>query len=232
MKLLSIYFQYCSIQVFEPLNVYEKAKVFMCSMRCSDNRKELLCMIESLNDILSNKNTCKKIRIILLREHLSYLCKLTSSTNELESNSFISLTSENGFELIKSLLDLFESMVALTSEDSQETDQLNETLTIYVHILGAYLNEEISDLKLKRRQNQLNEIVIKKLINLGLNYKQEFKQVMDKWPDLKIKIGNAFKASASQTSETQNNNSNKTTSQCVTSSKTPKIQLNFNFSKK
>ena len=54
---------------------------------------------------------------------------------------------------------------------------------------------------------------------------------MDKWPELKAKIGNAFKASASQTNETQAN-SNKTASQCVTNSKTPKIQLNFNFSKK
>ncbi|CAF0928332.1 unnamed protein product [Brachionus calyciflorus] len=230
MKLLSLYFQYCSVHVFEPLNVYEKCKVFMCSMRCSDNKKELLCMIESLNEILSNKKTCKKIRIILLREHLSYLCKLTSSTNDLESNSFISLSSENGFELIKSLLDLFESMVSLTSEDSE--DSLNETLTIYVHILGAYLNEEvINDTKLKRKQGQLNEIVIKKLVNLGVNYKQELKLVMDKWPDLKNKIGNAFKASANQTSnETQA--TSKVSNQSLNSAKTPKIQLNFNFSKK
>ncbi|RNA25164.1 hypothetical protein BpHYR1_003796, partial [Brachionus plicatilis] len=224
MKLLAIYFQYCSLHVFEPLNVYEKCKVFMCSMRCSDDRKELLCMIESLTKILSNKDTSKKIRIILLREHLSYLCKLTSNTND--SDCFISLTSECGFELVKSLIDLFESMVALTKEDQEDSNSVDETLTIYVHILGAYLNLEENDTKIKRKQTQLNDIVIKKLLNLGLNYKQEFKQVLEKWPELKSKIGNAFKASASQKENAQTSN------QSSSGSKTPKIQLNFNFSKK
>lgn len=229
MKLLTIYFQYCSIHVFEPLNIYEKCKVFMCSMRCSDDRKELLSMIESLNQILSNKNTSKKIRIILLREHLSYLCKLTSTN---DGDCFISLTSEYGFELVRSLLDLFESMVILTSEDQQDQDQENansviETLSIYVHILGAYLDNEENDNKTKKIQNQLNDIIIKKLIILGQNYKTEFKQVLDSWPDLKTKIGNAFKASANKKESSQNFTSNQSTS-----NKTPKIQLNFNFSKK
>lgn len=129
MKLLSIFFQYCSMKVFEPLNVYEKCKVFMCSMRCSDNRNELLCMIQSLNEILSNKETQKELRIVLLKEHLSYLLKLTSSTVNIPPNSsssttthnnshFLTRTNENGVELIKSLLDLLESMVNLMEEES------------------------------------------------------------------------------------------------------------------
>lgn len=227
MKLLTIYFQYSSIHVFEPLNIYEKCKVFMCSMRCSDDRRELLSMIESLTRILSNKNTSKKIRIILLREHLSYLCKL-ASTND--SESFISLTSEYGFEIVISLLDLFESMVTLTSEDQQDQENANsviETLTIYVHILGAYLDSEGNDLKVKHKQAQLNDIIIKKLHNLSQNFKTEFKQVLDSWPDLKTKIVNAFKTSASKKDSSQNLNANHSNS-----NKTPKIQLNFNFSKK
>ena len=136
MKLLSIYFQYCSMRVFEPLNVYEKCKVFICSMRCSDNRNELLCMIQSLNDILINKQTKREIRIILLKEHLSYLLKLTSSTSTTLSNlitptssqdqnpsqlqtNFLAITDEEGVQIIKSLLDLLESMVVLMSEESK-----------------------------------------------------------------------------------------------------------------
>lgn len=136
MKLLSIYFQYCSMKVFEPLNVYEKCKVFICSMRCSDNRNELLCMIQSLNDILINKQTKREIRIILLKEHLSYLLKLTSSTSTTLSNlitptssqdqnpsqlqtNFLAITDEEGVQIIKSLLDLLESMVVLMSEESK-----------------------------------------------------------------------------------------------------------------
>ncbi len=118
------------MQVFEPLNVYEKCKVFMCSMRCSDNRSELLCMIQSLNDILSNKETQRELRIVLLKEHLSYLLKLTSSTqitqppqspgSNLYSNGhFFARDNEDGVLLIKSLLDLLESMVSLMSEESK-----------------------------------------------------------------------------------------------------------------
>ena len=123
MKLISIFFQYCSMKVFEPLNVYEKCKVFMCSMRCSDISRELLCMIQSLNEILSNKQTKKELRIVLLKEHLSYLLKLTSSTDlnqQMASNShFLTRTTEEGIELIKCLLDLLESMVNLMNEDSK-----------------------------------------------------------------------------------------------------------------
>lgn len=124
------------MRVFEPLNVYEKCKVFICSMRCSDNRNELLCMIQSLNDILINKQTKREIRIILLKEHLSYLLKLTSSTSTTLSNlitptssqdqnpsqlqtNFLAITDEEGVQIIKSLLDLLESMVVLMSEESK-----------------------------------------------------------------------------------------------------------------
>ena len=124
MKLLAIFFQYCSMKVFEPLNVYEKCKVFMCSMRCSDNRGELLCMIQSLNEILSNKETKRELRVVLLKEHLSYLLKLTSTSSSnipaFSSNShFLNRTTEHGVKLIKSLLDLLESMVELMREDSK-----------------------------------------------------------------------------------------------------------------
>lgn len=133
MKLISIYFQYCSMKVFEPLNVYEKCKVFMCSMRCSDIGKELLCMIQSLNEILSNKQTRKELRVVLLKEHLSYLLKLTSSTFDLNqqmaSNShFLTKTTEEGIELIKSLLDLLESMVNLMGEESKGMFILNNRI--------------------------------------------------------------------------------------------------------
>lgn len=220
------------MKVFEPLNVYEKCKVFMCSMRCSDNQAELLCMIQSLNEILLNKKTRKEIRIILLKEHLSYLLKLTSSSTDQTTpgSSFLSINTENGLELISSLLDLLESMVVLMSEDSKET----ETLTIYVHILGMYLNEESSS---SRKSIELNDIVIKKLINLGLNYKQELKHVLDKWPNLKTKIGNALKSSANKSTSQNENNPDSSNDQAnsggrQTQNKTPKIQLNFNFSKK
>ena len=123
MKLLGFFFQYCSMKVFEPLNVYEKCKVFMCSMRCSDNRAELLCMIQSLNEILSNKETKRELRIVLLKEHLSYLLKLTSTSSNLPAFSsnahFLNRNTEHGVQLIKSLLDLLESMVELMREDSK-----------------------------------------------------------------------------------------------------------------
>lgn len=115
------------MKVFEPLNVYEKCKVFMCSMRCSDVGKELLCMIQSLNEILSNSETKKELRIVLLKEHLSYLLKLTSSTSSIDvdnpvsstNSHFLTKTSEEGIQLIKSLLDLLESMVNLMRDDSK-----------------------------------------------------------------------------------------------------------------
>jgi len=94
----------------------------------------------------------------------------------------------------------------------------------------------------KRLLNELNDLVLKKLLNLGVNYKQEFKQVLEKWPNLKTKIGNAFKSSTqiNTTPTTTNLNSNPSTSQPSYASgstsntpqvKAPKIQLkNFNFS--
>lgn len=212
MKLISIFFQYCSMKVFEPLNVYEKCKVFMCSMRCSDIGKELLCMIQSLNEILSNKQTQKKLRVVLLKEHLSYLLKLTSSTSDLKqqmaSNShFLSKTTEEGIELIKSLLDLLESMVNLMSEESKE----QETLTVFIHILAAYLSDtsSLADKTMNNQANtkyvtELNDLVLKKLISLGTNHKEDFKQVLGKWPEVKTKIENAFKLAANTTSNAGN----------------------------
>ena len=242
MKLLSIFFQYCSIKVFEPLNVYEKCKVFMCSMRCSDNKKELLCMIQSLNEILNNKETRKDIRIILLKEHLSYLLKLTSSAsgpdeqtkedqiqtaNSLSNSHIFTIKTEDGVLLIKSLLDLLESMIFLTSEDSKDHD----TLTIFVHILGMHLydismDNSNSSSEHKKRSKDLNDLALKKLLNLGVNFKQEFKQILEKHPNLKANIGNAFK-NDTQTAASQQQQSSQSNQQ---SSKAPKIQLNFNFS--
>ena len=215
MKLIAIFFQYCSMKVFEPLNVYEKCKVFMCSMRCSDNRAELLCMIESLNEILSNKETQKELRIVLLKEHLSYLLKLTSSTNQPNSH-FVLKNTKEAFDLIKSLLDLLESMVNLMSEENKE----QETLTIYIHILAQYLSDSAADFK-------LNDLVLKKLLNLGTNHKQEFKLILNKWPDIKLKIENAFKTS--QQTNQQQMNASQTNMTSSANNKAPKIQLKTKF---
>lgn len=43
---------------------------------------------------------------------------------------------------------------------------------------------------------ELNDIVLIKLINLAKQYKQEFKQILEKWPNLKTKIEVAFKSIA------------------------------------
>jgi len=221
-------------------------------MRCSDNRQELLCMIQSLNEILSNKETQKELRIVLLKEHLSYLLKLTSSTlpnipnnnNSLPSSThpsnshFLTRTNENGVELIKSLLDLLESMVNLMEEESAET------LTIYIHILTTYLSESDSINPNMKYACELNDLVLKKLLNLGTNHKQEFKSVLNKWPNIKTKIENAFKMSTTTTTTSvstnlaspsvntnSNNNSssqlaaNKYSSTPGVGSKAPKIQL-------
>lgn len=251
MKLIAIFFQYCSMKVFEPLNVYEKCKVFMCSMRCSDNGKELLCMIQSLNEILSNKETQRELRIVLLKEHLSYLLKLTSSTssidvslnNSIATNShFLTKTSEEGVKLIKSLLDLLESMVNLMGEDSKE----QETLTVFIHILATYLSENNNAERINQSNKkyicELNELVLKKLINLGTNHKEDFKQVLNKWPEVKTKIENAFKLSSSLNNTNSSgtnqhavskcynqtnlaNSSSSSTSHSSSQSKAPKIQL-------
>jgi hypothetical protein len=271
MKLLSIMFQYSSVRVFEPLNVYEKCKVFMCSMRCSDSRAELVCMIKCLNEILLNKETKKEMRVILLREHLSYLLKLTAATPNpssllqhaqqqepphqqefIQNNStFLSLTSDDGLGLIKSLLDLLESMVALMSGEDESVKE-QETLTIFVHILGMYLTEPASaalqpssSIEVAKRSHELNEFVIKKIVALGVGYKQELKGILEKWPSLKLKIGTALKSSTSISSSSSSSATGAGISlttgsatgrfnpvQQPQANKTPKIQLNFNFSKK
>lgn len=234
MKLLAIFFQQCSLKVFEPLNVYEKCKVFMCSMRCSDNRAELLCMIKSLNEIIMNKEANKEIRIILLKEHITYLLKLTSATQQASStpdelnippNNFLSVNTDEGIQLISSLLDLLESMVFLMNDQEEPpndtTNSKNfETLTVYVHILAQYLNENAAD----QSRKQLNDLVVQKVLNLGKNYKLQLKSVLDKWPNLKVKFGNALKATPAL-------NATPNTPQNRQASKTPKIQLNFNFNK-
>ncbi len=235
------------MEVFEPLNVYEKCKVFMCSMRCSDNGKELLTMIQCLNEILSNKETKKELRIVLLKEHLSYLLKLTSSTSSIiedlpsnetigfsSSNShFLTKTSEEGVELIKSLLELLESMVDLMREDGNE----QETLTVYVHILASYLSdssiswEESRSQISKKYMCDLNDLVLKKLISLGTRHKEDFKLVLNRWPEVKTKIENAFKLSTSVTGSGGSglSSTGQSTGSPLTvqpgQSKAPKIQL-------
>jgi hypothetical protein len=214
-------------------------------MRCSDNKQELLCMIQSLNEILTNQQTRKDIRIILLKEHLSYLLKLTSTPlnqNDIDESSSIAamntshiftVKTEDGVMLIKSLLDLLESMVVLMSEESKD----QETLTIFVHILSMHLYDISTDTSntpndQKKRSKELNDLVLDKLLKLGVNYKQEFKQILDKYPNLKTKIGNAFKSQTSnqQSKSSQQNHPGQSQQQQQQQSKAPKIQLNFNFS--
>lgn len=47
---------------------------------------------------------------------------------------------------------------------------------------------------------ELNDLVLKKLISLGTNHKEDFKQVLGKWPEVKTKIENAFKLAANTSS--------------------------------
>ena len=91
---------------------------------------------------------------------------------------------------------------------------------------------------------ELNDLVLKKLLNLGTNHKQEFKLVLNKWPNIKVKIENAFKmstttATASSSLSATNpaspsvnnssshlaNNLNQSSTPGSGSSKAPKIQL-------
>ena len=112
---------------------------------------------------------------------------------------------------------------------------------MFVHILATYLSENNKSESLtstsKKYINELNELVLNKLINLGTNHKQDFKQVLNKWPEVKTKIENAFKLSASeqQTPKAQNSMSVNqrqvgqvnviTPSVTSSQSKAPKIQL-------
>ena len=90
-----------------------------------------------------------------------------------------------------------------------------------------YLSE--GDEKPSHISKELNELVIQKILTLGKNYKQELKQALDKSPNLKTKFANAVRVSASQQSDS---NQQLGEQQRVQANKTPKIQLNFNFSKK
>lgn len=190
-------------------------------MRCSDDTNELLCMIESLNEILQNAQTSKDLRVILLREHLTYLLKMTS----LSSNGELAQR-KNGVALVKALLDLIESMIALMSDDEDQSKQI-DTLTIYIHMLSVYLSDE-------RKMVELNDVVLKKLLNLAANHKAEFKQVLDEHPSLKTKIGNAFKANSANAQQSNaNSNQQHQAQQQQQASKAPKIQLkNFNLNNK
>lgn len=139
MRLVGIYFQWCAPRVFEPMNVYEKCKVFMCSMRCSDSPLELECMIKSLNEIILNAETARELRVILLKEHLSYLLKLASTaaavhdvpefhsdaSPSVECTSLLSLSTEHGLRLVSALIDLFESMVFLVYDPNAPKASLN-----------------------------------------------------------------------------------------------------------
>lgn len=140
-------------------------------------------------------------------------------------------------------------MVNLMSEDSKE----QETLTVYIHILATYLSSDHMDDDCERVDNQmnkkyicdLNDLVLKKLINLGTNHKEDFKQVLNKWPEVKTKIENAFKVSTSLSSVASSSSgvvvgaksfgsnsknerapqSSKNGSSTTSQSKAPKIQL-------
>ena len=111
----------------------------------------------------------------------------------------------------------------------------NETLNIYIHILGKYLNDSPTTSSTTGRTNDLNELVIQKILTLGKEYKQELKQALDKSPPLKTKFSNALRISTSQAAAANsaaaqgNEQRNQASSQL---NKAPKIQLNFNFSKK
>ena len=70
-------------------------------------------------------------------------------------------------------------------------------MTVFIHILAMYLNDNnVSvDQTGKKYSNELNDLVLKKLINLGTNHRVEFKQILSKWPTIKTKIEAAFKQS-------------------------------------
>ncbi len=121
-----------------------------------------------------------------------------------------------------------------------------ETLTIYIHILTTYLSESDSINPNMKYACELNDLVLKKLLNLGTNHKQEFKLVLNKWPNIKVKIENAFKMSTTTTASSSSsslsatnpaspsvnnssshlaNNLNQSSTPGSGSSKAPKIQL-------
>ena len=117
-----------------------------------------------------------------------------------------------------------------------------ETLTIYIHILTTYLSESDSINPNMKYACELNDLVLKKLLNLGTNHKQEFKLVLNKWPNIKVKIENAFKMSTTTTASSSSatnpaspsvynssshlaNNLNQPSTPGSGSSKAPKIQL-------
>lgn len=122
MRLIAIYFQWCSPKLFEPMNVYEKCKVFMCSLRCSDVPDELECMIKCLNEIIMNKQTARDLRVILLKEHITYLLKLASSATDASYPCLLTISTDHGLRLISSLIDLFESMVFLVNDPDIDSD--------------------------------------------------------------------------------------------------------------
>lgn len=141
---------------------------------------------------------------------------------ELKNLCFFAIFFKKFDQQILSIMDFF----------SQILD--NETLNIYIHILGKYLNDSPTT-STTGRANELNELVIQKILTLGKEYKQELKQALDKSPLLKTKFSNALRISTSQAAAANsaaaqgNEQRNQASSQL---NKAPKIQLNFNFSKK
>ena len=93
-----------------------------------------------------------------------------------------------------------------------------------------YINENhgAADPLAKKFSTELNDLVLKKLINLGTNHRVEFKQILAKWPAIKTKIETAFKQSAgveSNTTATSNQSVQQVTNLAASHSKAPKIQL-------
>lgn len=93
-----------------------------------------------------------------------------------------------------------------------------------------YLNE--SPEKASVHEKQLNDLVIQKILTLGKSYKQELKLALDKSPNLKTKFSNAIRISTGQAAGANSNSQSSADQQRSQMNKTPKIQLNFNFSKK
>ena len=122
--------------------------------------------------------------VSLLIYHNNFILKATP--NSASNGHFLTKTSEEGVQLIKSLLELLESMVNLMSEDARQ----QETLTVYIHILATYLSSDndkstgldlINNINNNKKQQlicDLNDLVLRKLISLGTKHKEDFKQVI------------------------------------------------------
>ncbi len=83
----------------------------------------------------------------------------------------------------------------------------------------------------KKYMCDLNDLVLKKLISLGSRHKEDFKQVLNRWPEVKTKIENAFKLSTNAgglsggSGAVQSGTAGQVSSTQSGQSKAPKIQL-------